>query len=411
MQFSWRAGNVSNTFRFCNGTRIDPFGSAPDSAFGQAVVDYYWQVVAPVNQPIYAIFNVTNIYTSFWNELMMDEDYRPAGLAVVGAIMQRVANPDRGTSVDVACHRASAMSRLRRKCQDAMATGRQVIDDMTIITVLALANLARFLGDTRSYETHRRMMKDMVYARGGLDSLGQGGLAKVVLLQWDSFWIFETDGAPLFSDARPEHVPVYPAFPLCGDLRETFVKLPVGFQSLILKGKLSVETIEILDRVIDVIDDGLDSIANWNMNHSNLRKYSDFVEACPCLTTSDAEKTTIEKDICLALFLYCFSTFTIARSNTSLYVAARAELTRLLLRADHTTYSQPEQECLFWTCIICIDSWRKNASNTVLLPKAHLLLPILSRLKRDVATDNTLQKFLFNHELAAACENYIAMAG
>ena len=411
MQFSWRPGNLSSDLTMIGGTRTDPFGYVPGNDYGRAVVDYFWQLIYPVNQPIYAIFDVTNIFTSYWGELMQNEDYTPAGLAMVGAIMQKRSQPDNGPSIDVKTNQAAAVARLRKKHNDAVREGRTAMDDIAIITVLALASLARFLGDLSAYEMHRRSMREMVRSRGGLGALGHDGLAKCVLQQYDSFWVFETEGTPLFSDSRLEHTPVYPAFPLSEDLREIFIKLPAGFQSLVLKGKVSVDLCNVLGRVVDASASGVLALTPGNMNHSKLRRHSDFVEALPCLGTPDSLKMTIEKDICLAILLYCFHLFTTARSSVSLYAASRTELTRLLMQEDEHRYSPPERECLYWICAVCVDSWRKDGPSSPLLPQGVTLLPTLKRLKNGSASNNILQKYLYNQELLDGCERYLTMAG
>lgn len=250
----------------------------------------------------------------------------------------------------------------------------------------------------------------MVASRGGLNALGHEGLVKCALLQWDSFWVFETQGAPLFSDARPEHIPVYPAFPLSTDLREIFIKIPVGFQSLIMKGKISVELIEVLGRMTEATESGVDSITPEPGHHSKHRKYNDFIEACPFLATSDASKVTLEKDICLALLLYCSNKFTTARSSAALYASSRMELTRLLQQNDHSSLPQPELECLFWVCVVCVDSWRQNGPESALLLKGAALLPVLRNLSTTVSVPNTLYKFFHNQELLDGCSRYMRLA-
>ncbi|KAK5098549.1 hypothetical protein LTR70_002762 [Exophiala xenobiotica] len=392
MQFSWRAGYVSSDFKVIGGTRTDPFGYVPSTHYGRAVVDYFWQVISPVNQPIYAIFNVTNIFTSYWMELMRHEDYMPAGLAMVGAMMEKMSRSDSRPSREVRANQASAVARLQKKYKDSMDAGRNGMDDIAIITVLALASLARFLGDMGAYETHRLNMREMC-----------------VLQQYDSFWVFETEGTPLFSATRPEHIPVYPAFPLSEDLRDIFIKLPAGFQMLVMKGKISVELFDVLGRAVDASNSGVSVLAPGNMNHTKMRKYNDFVEALPCLSTPDSAKTTIEKDICLATLLYCFHSFTAARSSVSLYAASRTELTHLLLRTNEHAYSLPEQECLYWICAVCVDSWRQGGASSPLLPRGVALLPILKRLKAGSASTNVLQKFLHNQELLDGCDRYLTM--
>jgi len=409
MQFSWRAGNTSSDLKIIGGTRTDPFGYVPGTDYGRAVVDYFWQVISPVNQPIYAIFNVTNIFTSYWMELMRHEDYMPAGLAMVGAMMEKTSRSDDSPSREVRLNQASAIARLQKKYKDAMDAGRNGMDDIAIITVLALASLSRFLGDLGAYETHRHNMRELVRVRGGMDALGNDGLTKCVLQQYDSFWVFETEGTPLFSDSRPEHIPVYPAFPLSEDLRDIFTRLPAGFQSLIMKGKISVELFDVLGRAVDASSSGVLVLTPGNMNHTTMRKHNDFVEALPCLGTPDSAKTTIEKDICLATLLYCFHAFTNARSSVSLYAATRTELTRLLHRLNEQQYSLPERECLYWICAVCVDSWRQKGPSSPLLPQGMALLPILKRLQAGSTSTNILHKYLYNQELLDGCDRYLTM--
>lgn len=411
MQFSWRAGNASADFKISASIPSSPTSFSDFGKFGLSVVDYYKQVIAPVNQPIYAIFNVTNVYTSYWMRLLQDEDYRPAGFAMVGAVMQRVGRPGTQPSDEVRHNQKAAISRVQKRFQNALKSGRTIGDDMLIITVLALASLARFLGDLTSYTQHKDKMRSMVASRGGLDALGHEGLVKCTLLQWDSFWVFETRGTPLFSDARPEHIPVYPVFPLSADLREIFIKVPVGFQSLIMKGKISVELIEVLGRMADAAEGGVNSIAPQSDCHSKHRKYNDFLEACPFLATSDASKVTLEKDVCLALLLYCSNTFTTARSSAALYASARMELTRLLEQNDYSALPQPELECLFWVCVVCVDSWRQNGPTSPLLPMGEGLLPVLRNLATSVSAEHTMLKFFYNQELVDGCSRYLKLAG
>lgn len=411
MQFSWRAGYGSAELSMSASIPSSPTTAAEFGTFGLAVVDYYKKVIAPVNQPIYAIFNVTNVYTSYWMRLLQDEDYRPAGFAMVGAVMQRVIQPNAQPSDDVRHNQMTAISRVQKRFASAVKSGRSIGDDMLIITVLALASLARFLGDLTSYMKHKDKMRSMVASRGGLNALGHEGLVKCALLQWDSFWVFETRGTPLFSDARPEHIPVYPAFPLSTDLREIFVKIPVGFQSLIMKGKISVELIEVLGRTTDATEGGVDSISSGSDHHSKHRKYNDFIEACPFLATPDTSKIPLEKYICLALLLYCSNTFTTARSSAALYASSRMELTRLLWRDDYSSLAQPEIECLFWVCVVCVDSWRQNTPRSTLLPTGQELLPTLQKLTAILSGQNSIYKFFHNEEFVDGCAKYLEMAG
>lgn len=410
MQFSWRAGNCAADFNTSDSPPPTPCDFTESDGFGQRVIDYYKQVISPVNRAVYKIFNVTNLYTSYWMQLLQDEHYKPAGLALAGAVMERATWPDREPSEDVELNQATAVSRLQKSYHKALESGSGVADDIIIITVMTLASLARLLGDSQGYETYKNNLKLMVSLRGGLGALGHNGLAKCALLQWDSFWILETQETPLFSDARPERRAVYPAFPLSPDVRDMFVRLPVGFQSLVIKGRISVELIEVLSRTADAAESGIDSLGSESIHDSQIRRYSDFVEACPCLDSQTGE-SRLEKQICLGLLLFCSNAFTSARSSAALYVSCRMELSRMLSQNEIASFRLPERECLFWVCAICIDSWRKSGSDSPLLPQGESLLPILRTLRGDVTSENILQKFFCYDDLLSGCSRYLDMNG
>lgn len=409
MQFSWRAGTVGsiqNDMVLSNGWRTDPFAMVPNGTYVDAVMDYYAQVIIPVNHPIYAIFDVTNVYTTFFFELLQDDDYVNAGLAMVGAVMKGVAHPGSEPTDDVKWYQAKAIKRLQDKWKDATTKGENPADDAAIIAVLALASLARFLGERSSYENHRKDLGAMVRSRGGLDSLGHNGLAKSLLMQWDSFWVFSTEGSSLFPDSRPQHVPVYPAFPLSVDLRKNFEKLPVGFQTLVVQGKISVELVEILVRAADASESGIDSIVTGNKNHSQPRKYNDFVEACPCLGQSGGSEPNLEKQLCLALLLYCANAFTDARSSTALYGGARGELTRILTSSDRPWKTLPEDECGLWICAVCVDSWRMGDAGSPLLSQGMAILPIFRTRVNGRSLEHILRKFFYDENFIRTCLSY-----
>lgn len=411
MQFSWRAGNVLADSKLGGGFRTDPFDASPKDDFGRIAMDYFMQVISRVNQPVYAIFDVTNVYTSYWLELMQDENYRPMGLAMVGTIMKRMGNSLVRQDKDINANQALAISRLRRRYSTTVHDGEKVVDDGTIITALGLANLARYDGDSEAYDMHRRSMKSMVSSRGGLDELGHDGLVAAALSQWDSFWAIEADGVPLFADSRKEHIPVYPAFPLSPDCRESAMKIPFGFQSLLLRGKVSVELLEVLVRVSEANENGIEALSPGNMWHSEVRKHRDFLEACPTLASADGSSTIMEKCLTLAIFLYCANTFTKERSLTSLFTASRMELTRLMLKYDEGNYAQAEKECLYWICAICVDSWRRGEQDHSLLEAGKPLLPVMKRMKNGFASDNVLERFFYSRSFIESCRQYLETPG
>ncbi|KIW89837.1 uncharacterized protein Z519_09266 [Cladophialophora bantiana CBS 173.52] len=104
------------------GTRADPFDCIPrrhaHSPSVNAVIDYHAQIMAPNHAPIYKIFNVTNVYTSYYFELLTHPDFLYTGVASVQAIIDHLSRrPDdaSGPSENVLRHIGTAMVRLRRR--------------------------------------------------------------------------------------------------------------------------------------------------------------------------------------------------------------------------------------------------------------------------------------------------------
>ncbi len=237
------------------GTRADPFDCIPHrhahSASVNAVTDYHAQIMAPNHAPIYKIFNVTNVYTSYYFELLTHPDFLYTGVASVQAIIDHLRRrPDEpvGPSEQVMKHIGTAMGRLRKRlgrlqkaaretehqrsqtqasdtdtmCQEPNLTGTSapssentlIVDDMTIMTVLFLAVVTRAINDLPSHEIHKRTISSLVSARGGLQNMtGHDGLARCTLMQWESFWALNT-GVTIFPEARPPYSPVYPSTPI-----------------------------------------------------------------------------------------------------------------------------------------------------------------------------------------------------
>jgi hypothetical protein len=91
--------------------------------------------MAPNHAPIYAIFNVTNVYTSYYFELLQHEDFLHTGVASVQAVIDQLRTPGQEPSENVLRHIGKAMTNLRRRLERPGAT----VDDLTIMTVLFLA--------------------------------------------------------------------------------------------------------------------------------------------------------------------------------------------------------------------------------------------------------------------------------
>jgi hypothetical protein len=94
--------------------------------------------MAPNHAPIYKIFNVRNVYTSYYFELLQNEDFLYTGVASVQAVIDQLRSPSQKPSQNVLRHIGKAMSNLRRRLERPGATA----DDLTIMTVLFLAVVA-----------------------------------------------------------------------------------------------------------------------------------------------------------------------------------------------------------------------------------------------------------------------------
>ncbi|KAJ9616463.1 hypothetical protein H2200_000181 [Cladophialophora chaetospira] len=368
------------------GTRADPFDCIPHrhahSASVDAVTDYHAQIMAPNHAPIYKIFNVTNVYTSYYFELLTNPDFLYTGVASVQAIIDHLRRrPDEpvGPSEQVMKHIGTAMGRLRKRLgrlqkeareseqakvqqrrnpgeeapttsqgdidMDAPANPTLIVDDMTIMTVLFLAVVTRAINDLSSHEIHKRTISSLVSARGGLQNLtGHDGLARCTLMQWESFWALNT-GTTIFPDARPPYQPIYPSTPIAGDteLGRKIAGLPVGFQALARQRRLALDVVEVLSRTAEAhVEQAAHGtiVTPSDVFRTKPRKFQDFWEACTCLGAPEETYTStdvggavvtimmpnLEKLIVLALLLYCLHTFSPMRAVTAVYNGSRLKL-------------------------------------------------------------------------------------
>ncbi|OQV00896.1 hypothetical protein CLAIMM_06332 [Cladophialophora immunda] len=300
------------------GTRADPFDCIPrrhaDAPSVAAVVDYHAQIMAPNHAPIYKIFDVTNVYTGYYFELLAHPDFLYTGVASVQAVIDHLrrapgavstattttTTTTAGPSENVLRHIGTAMVRLRRRLgrvqkemrEEERAKRRKkkdissgidfvpetrrghhdgdpskpaakpqginnetlAVDDMTIMTVLFLAVVTRAINDLPSHEIHKRTLASLVAARGGLQNLtGHDGLARCTLMQWESFWALNT-GSSIFPESRPTYQPVYPRsppIPASSPLGRQLALLPRGFQALAHHRRLALDVLQVLSRTAE----------------------------------------------------------------------------------------------------------------------------------------------------------------
>lgn len=501
------------------GTRADPFDCIPHrqahSASVNAVTDYHAQIMAPNHAPIYKIFNVTNVYTSYYFELLSHPDFLYTGVASVQAIIDHLRRrPDEpvGPSEQVMKHIGTAMARLRKRLGRVQKEMRQqekqkrqrehrisiindaaesfdtqesldtkptrsssssftsdetlVVDDMTIMTVLFLAVVTRAINDMPSHEIHKKTIASLVAARGGLQNLnGHDGLARCTLMQWESFWALNT-GTSIFPDSRPPYAPEYPTplpVPALSELGVKIASLPVGFRALADRGSLALDVIEVLARCVAAHavqaaqPGGTGSIVtDSDVFRTKPRRFRDFWEACTCLgapdqmveidvwgVNLDTTTTTItmvvpnlEKQLVLALLLYCLHTFSPMRAVTAVYNGSRMKLgtdlpkrAAYLERVRHSRAMQQqsslpssttdgtqrdldldlEEPLLLWISFNLADSWR--AANDMLLPQGlQVMRDTRRRFPHHTAAwescEAALRQFFHNERFMARCRMF-----
>jgi hypothetical protein len=135
---------------------------------------------------------------------------------------------------------------------------------------------------------HWQTIASMLRKRGGLDSLSPGGIARCILGTFDAISVLPSGRSGL--GPRATTTPTYPS--------QYFQELPPGFHSIMVERKLSVQMLELIANTSRLMSDR----ASANQFDTRARrKYSDFLEACPCL----GGKVNLEKLIGLAIMLFC----------------------------------------------------------------------------------------------------------
>ncbi len=177
----------------------------------------------------------------------------------------------------------------------------------------------------------------------------------------EGFWSI-AEGSTIFADERQEVVSIYPELPLSGDNLEMARSLPTGFQALAHLGKLSIQVLEVLTRTQKAqMKRKAASVARSpDLFKTQKRRYSDFQEACPCLSEPDVDGASMERLLVLALIIHCSSNFTPTRSNTVLYDTCRKRLQCDIWTAKPD--SAAEATCLIWVAAMLVWSWTTTSN-------------------------------------------------
>nr|KAK5440906.1 hypothetical protein LTR18_007510 [Exophiala xenobiotica] len=342
-----------------NGLRNDPFNSLPGKYTNcvPGALDYYTQVLGPLHEPLLVAVNMVNpMMTWMFPLLLKHESAFHGAIALSQAYLEKRQNPAAKLSSEVAFHRWRAVDVLH----DHLSNVEGPPDDATVMTVLALAALDVLEGTDNM--AHRKGLALVVAKKGGLDNVGGRGLVKAYLIQFDYFWMLETGSKPIFPLAKRKKNRTYPRQPFDPDMLALIGTLPAGFAALANQGSLGVDVLEILSRVNRF---ALAKAANLHLPLINDpipegQDYQDIFDTCSCLHASASTEHSLEKNICLAIILFCFDIHSPAGVSAKItpYRGARRELTRSLQFTPSSNAA--ERACLIWIWMIVVASWKRD---------------------------------------------------
>ena len=312
------------------------------------------------------MFNVRPICTEEWIQFLAgDSVFFHAGAQAMQLTYDSVVNPvvdsrsNPVPSVEVLRHRCKALHALRAEFQKGQVT------DAMLLSLQFLAFTEKTFGDLTAFDTHMRMLRALVAARGGLTGLGE--YVRCLLLHGDFFWAMRS-GVSFLPTTNVRRTPDYR--PLPAQLRQHSKRLPEGFRALINASKLPLDVVEVLVRINDVHCKGtrqyILSTKDVLSSHHRSDQYSDFWEACPSMFAADRNlEPAIEKLLCLAMFLFCTSCLSplAAWSGTPArtVLTMTENLVRCISRRDSI-----EENCLFWIWSLTVLSCKTRKGDLML---------------------------------------------
>jgi hypothetical protein len=328
----------------------------------QDALDFYTRYYVPNHAALYEIFNVTDIYTTFFLDLLQHPLFLHAGLANVLHEWEFSLNPGGRPSQRLYMHLGTALANLRREIESR----ESLLDDISIATVMNLAVVARQLGDKGAHSLHKEHLRRMVDARGGLDALDSRGLHKCMILQWEGYWCWAAGQGPtIFADERRNHeADECPRRPFSEKTRKLLSRLPVGFQDLAKRDLLTLPTLEVLVRLAKAVNDkkhNIPVVADKEVFRYKQRRYHDIMQACPSLA-APPDTPTLEKLVVMALILYCSAAFCNLRLPSRHSMLTVVSATKALPKLTMPT-SKAEMKALIWVYMVVIDAWRSRAGH------------------------------------------------
>ncbi|OCT54087.1 hypothetical protein CLCR_09839 [Cladophialophora carrionii] len=393
------------------GIRVDPFdcipGTTADARQGE-IVDYYKQILDPGVVATFFVFDMRSTYGRMPLECLMDEDFRPLGLASIAGTMSSVKH--------AAVNREYILAQLgngMRLLRQRLSRPGGADADIVLVSIMFLAASAYVTGDLEGFKLHTNKLKQMVAARGGLDNLGYGGGTKTVLLhgydpfRWDASWKLSTGGS-LWVDDRPRKKPIYPPLPLGERTLALVERLPPGFRELCAKGLICVELLDILARMTTAMSYKSSRHIPYDQK---VGQYDDYlsVSSLQTLTTPNEEGSTtppnLEALLTLGLILFSSTAFNEMRAIPVIFRGPKDALYEHLLRLEpdsHEGADDAQNQCYQWLWAVTVDAWR-DASRELMPQGRYLQIQFYKRYASNWETSqdlvHMLKRFFWTEDL------------
>ena len=341
------------------GLRIDPFFTAPTTRASTdlALIDFFARDIGPINESVSWVFNVANIATGQL-EIISRQSFYPTILCILQSMEDQLRNPGSSPSSELLRRKGNAMANVRKELGDQNGTK----DDGVLCAILLLAVLEGSFQSNNVREVHRRTLSVIASQRGGLNGFADGSVFKASLMQFDTFWTWET-GRTMFPGQRRRHDPVYPSNPAS---LKSIQDLPVGFRDLFVQGILSFDLLPVLRRAVQFTNVPATKRIDFLLGvRSREKAFNDFWEACPCVGFQNDDYHPLERLLTMSILYFIYGTFEVRAFPTGPGGPAPGLPQRLIA---YRAMTQAEDACLQWMWIVAIDilwadTGRRNADS------------------------------------------------
>ena len=331
----------------------------------------------PTTQILATLFDVRQVWTAeIVQYLTEDAIFKHAGAASMQAAYDAAIDPKdtfeyrRLPSTKVLQHKGRALIALRDEVRKGIVT------DGMLLSCLFLALYEARFGDMCAHDTHRKMLHDLVAARGGHSALGEYVRSFLLYLKFfDEMQQNQRAILPLIRQERP----TYRSETIPPSLLHHSETLPIGFRALVNSGKLQPDVVKVLLGINAVLheentatslqyctvsrisrrrsssttsmnsDTSDESNDTSSTSASSHQQHPDLFIACPSLFEPPdvAGEPSISKLVVLSLFLYVthdLAPFPICFGTRS---GPLATLTDCLLGCQRQRDTE-EESCLVW---------------------------------------------------------------